>query len=332
MTAPSTEDSLAAVFPPATAWSPGELEKARVYAEESKATAFIAIHRGKLVAEWGDTSRRSSVHSVRKSMISALYGIAREKGLIDIDKTLAELGVDDDPPLMEIELTARIKDLLTARSGVYHDSVMDSAEGDHPARGSHAPDEAFYYNNWSFNALGAIFEQETHLSLGKAFKDWIADPIGMQDFRIEDVRYFPGSESVIPAWRFWASARDLARFGVMYQQKGRWGDRQIVPESWIDQSVKSYSKIGDNGYGYLWWIRPNGDWMATGTGGQKIIIDSIEELVMINKIDTGEGYGRALWFMRGPRMTNTHMRELKRLILAAAPTAPETTQSEPSIE
>ena len=320
---PSTEDSLAGVFPPATGWSDDKLERARIYAEEAKATAFLAIHQGQLVAEWGDTSRRISVHSVRKSIVSTLYGIAQDKGLIDIEKTLAELGVDDDPPLTELERKARIKDLLTARSGIYHDSVKDDGGEGRPARGSHAPDEAFYYNNWSFNALGAIFEQQTKLSLGKAFKDWIADPVGMQDFRIEDVRYSTSSESVFPAYRFWVSARDLARFGVMFQQRGRWGDRQIIPEAWVDESVQSYSKVGTNGYGYMWWIRANGDWMATGTGGQKVIIDPARQLVLINRVDTGDGLGRALWFESGPRMNNTHMRKLKELILAAAPSASE---------
>ena len=319
---PSAEDSLARVFPPATGWSASKLERARAYAEEAKSTAFLVIHQGQLVAEWGDTSRRSSVHSVRKSMVSTLYGIAQDKGLIDIEKTLAELGIDDDPPLTEMERKARIKDLLSARSGIYHDSVIDDGGG-RPARGSHAPDEAFYYNNWSFNALGGIFEQQTKLSLGKAFKDWIADPIGMQDFRIEDVLYFTSSESVFPAYRFWVSARDLARFGVMFQQRGRWGDRQIIPEAWVHESVQSYSQVGTNGYGYMWWIRANGDWMATGTGGQKVIIDPAKQLVLINRVDTGaDGIARALWWDFGPRMTNTHMRDLKELILAAAPSAP----------
>ena len=153
--------------------------------------------------------------------------------------------------------------------------------------------------------------------------DWIADPIGMQDFRIEDVRYFTSSESMFPAYRFWVSARDLTRFGVLFQQRGRWVDRQIIPKAWVDQSVQSYSKVGTNGYGYLWWIRANGDWMATGTGGQKVIIDPAKQLVLINRVDTGEGIGRVLWWVFGPRMTNTHMGELKSLILAAAPPAPD---------
>lgn len=51
-----------------------------------------------------------------------------------------------------------------------------------PARGSFGPGEEFYYNNWDFNVLGTIFETETGIALGVAFNQWIAQPLGMQDF------------------------------------------------------------------------------------------------------------------------------------------------------
>ena len=311
--------SLSSVFPRIEGWSQKPLEAARVYAEDSKSTAFIAIQDGQLVVEWGDTARRISAHSVRKSMVSALFGVAVHKGLINIEDTLSDIGFDDEPPLNEAELSARIRDLLTCRSGIYHGSVKSDGSDEPPPRGTHSPGEVFYYNNWSFNALGAIFEEETQLSLGQAFKDWIGDPIGMQDFRVEDVRYFSSGESRIPAYRFWISARDLARFGVLFQQKGLWNGVQVIPEEWVDDSVRSHSMLGPTGYGYMWWIRENGDWMATGTGGQKVIIDPERRLVLVNRVDTGEGFGRGVWFSFGPRMNNGHMRQLKELILSAAP-------------
>ena len=55
--------------------------------------------------------------------------------------------------------------------------------------------------------IGAILEEATGMSLGEMFRAWIAEPIGMQDFRVEDVAYTEGSESIYPAWRFWITAR-----------------------------------------------------------------------------------------------------------------------------
>jgi hypothetical protein len=77
-------------------------------------------------------------------------------------------------PLTDVEKSATIRDLLTARSGIYHASVKDD-NGPYPPPGTHRPGEAFVYNNWNFNALGGSFEREPSLSLGAAFKTWIAD-------------------------------------------------------------------------------------------------------------------------------------------------------------
>ncbi len=321
--------SLQPVFPPVANRSTSQLEGARRYADSLGTTAVIAIQNGQLLAEWGATEKRISVHSVRKSLVSALYGIAVSRGMIDINQTLEALGIDDkNPQLTKAERQARLEDLLTARSGIYHPSVKDD-NGPSPERGAHPPNTFFHYNNWSFNASGIIFEELTGLTLGEAFKAWIADPIGMQDFRVEDVRYYEGKESAFPAFRFWMSGRDLARFGVLYLQEGRWEGKQIIPASWIEASMVRYSDLGDGvGYGYMWWLMPDGTYMATGTGGQKIIIDPQRELVVVNRVNTGERLGRLIWWKFGPRVNNPQLRHLINLILEASPeNAPVMTQS-----
>ena len=96
--------SLRITFPTATGWSPELLNIAFEYAQELNSTSVIVIKNGLLVADWGTTDKRTDSHSVRKSLLSALYGIALEKGLIDIDSTLEELGIgDQNPPLSSQE-------------------------------------------------------------------------------------------------------------------------------------------------------------------------------------------------------------------------------------
>lgn len=321
--APPAGATLSGAFSPAEGWSPEGLESARAFADSVGSTAVVTIQGGRLVAEWGATDQRISGHSVRKSLVSALYGIAQERGLIDVGATLADLGVDEEPPLTTEEKSATIVDLLTSRSGIYYASVK--GESRIPERGSHPPGTQFFYNNWNFNALGTIFEQQTGLSMGQAFKEWIADPIGMQDFRVEDVRYETGEESVFPAYRFWITARDLARFGVLFLQRGRWDDRQIIPDEWITRSTTPYTIIreesdrGAVGYGYMWWTYGDGSYLATGTGGQKLLVDPNRELVVVNRVDTGEGLRRALWWEWGPRVTNGQFMEIVSRIESAAP-------------
>lgn len=302
--------SSANVFPLAPEGQQGGVAEALAYADSVGATSVIVLQAGQLVAEFGDTSLKSSVHSVRKSLLSAMYGVAVERGLIDIDRTLASLGIDDhNPPLTETERSATLRSLLTATSGIYHPSIKDD-NGPYPAPGAHQPDEAFVYNNWSFNAAGGIFEELTGLSLGEAFAEWFAEPLGMQDFEPEDVRYFEGPESVYPAWRFWVSTRDLARFGQMMLDGGEWQGTQVLPEAWVRASWTPYSETGDDrtGYGYMWWTMHDDSRMATGTGGQKIRVYPDRDVVIVTKVNTGFGFSRALWSMFGPRLRNTDVR------------------------
>lgn len=312
-------------------WSFEKLARAFLYAEDIGSSAIIILHDGQLVAEWGQTTLRIKSHSVRKSLLSALYGIAVGKGLIDISTTLAEIGIDDRPPcLTEKEKAATIADLLKARSGVYHGAAAETAsmKKKKPARGSYAPGEYWYYNNWDFNVLGTVFERKTNLNIGQAFKQWIAEPIGMQDFRAKDVHYEWESASIHPSYPFWITPRDLARLGQLYLQKGRWKDTKVIPAAWIQESTKSYSETPTGGYGYMWWIRPNGAYYASGHFGQKVLIIPHNKIVIVNSVFSGtpaiyyrfsSEAKKELSHLINP-VDNREFRKLVELLLEAAPT------------
>ena len=90
-----------------------------------------------------------------------MIGIAVSERKIDLNDTLAKLHIDDSPPSLSAEeKRATVRQLLQARSGVYHVANYET-EGERnlrPERGSHAPGTFWYYNNWDFNALGAIYD------------------------------------------------------------------------------------------------------------------------------------------------------------------------------
>jgi CubicO group peptidase (beta-lactamase class C family) len=288
-------------------WSTAGLAAARAYAATIKTAAVMIVQNGLVVDEWGPTDHRFMCHSIRKSLLSALYGIYVERGKIDLTKTLADLGIDDKEGLSEREKLASVHDLLLARSGVYHPSGFESPNmiATREARGSHGPGTFWCYNNWDFNALGTIFEQLTGTGIFDAFLDEIARPIGMQDFRYDDSRkdgdYVQLEATVHGAYPFRMTARDLARFGLLYLRLGRWGERQIVPEAWVKASVLPYSDAGKNGaYGYLWWvtrsgihypgmIMPEGSYTARGVGGHVLLVVPSRELLVVHRVDTDIG-------------------------------------------
>src|SRR5262249_46344687 len=122
----------------------------------------------------------------------------------------------------------------------------------------------------------------------------VAEPIGMQDFDPRDCRYVNEGHSDFPAYVFYASARDLARFGLLYLRGGRWRDHQIVPTRWVSDSVKPYSTTqSHSGYGYLWWTTlpdqpvgavdlPAGSYFAAGNGGQFVFVIPARDLVVVH--------------------------------------------------
>lgn len=301
--------------PESAGWSSEKLKAAQDYSKTIKTSAVMIVLGGKVLDDWGETGTRFNVHSIRKSLLTAMYGIHVADGRIDLTKTMGDLGMDDnEPSLTVIEKQATLHDLLKARSGIYHPALYETPgmKAARPQRGSHAPGTFWYYNNWDFNAAGAIFERATKNSLFREFKERIADPLGMQDYRLEDGQYVTGPDSVYAAYPFRLTARDMARFGLLFAREGRWRWRQIVPAQWVKDSVTPYSDAGTSGgYGYMWWVAangkhvpgasiPDGSYSARGAGGHYILVIPAYDLVIVHRVNTdiqgnsvsGEEFGR----------------------------------------
>ncbi len=287
--------------PEEAGWSAEGLQQAKEYFESIDAAAAIVIYDGAVLAAWGEVDRRLPCHSVRKSLLNAVYGVHVSNGSIDLNKTLAEIGIDDNPPLSGSEKQARIIDLLRSRSGVYHPAAYEteSMKKTRPQRDTTKPGEVFWYNNWDFNTLCAIFERETSSRFFEQFEKQFGKPLQMQDFRLQDTYYHLEAEhSIHPAYPFRMSGRDLARLGLLFERKGRWQDQQILPAEWIHKSAESHftkdDKTGNTnyGYGYLWWpivkggFKDLGMFSARGYGGHAIDVVPAADLVLVLRVRT----------------------------------------------
>jgi CubicO group peptidase (beta-lactamase class C family) len=275
------------------------LEAARDTWAGLPSSAFIVVADGAVVAAWGDVDRRFMCHSVRKSFLSALYGIYWDRGEMELNKTLADLGIDDEPdPLLETEKRARILDLLKARSGVFHPAAYAGRTDSQP-RGSQGPGRYFAYNNWDFNTLATILEQETGNRVFESFDVHFAQPLGMEDWRVSDGYYhYERDKSKYPAYPFRLSARDAARFGLLFTREGMWGDTRILSQHWVRRSSALYSIDDDvSGYGFMWWVyreprfTRHGMYSALGVGNQMIAALPNSDLVVVNRANTYEGEG-----------------------------------------
>jgi hypothetical protein len=108
-----------AADPATVGWPVEKLESAKRTSVSLKPTAVVIVQYGKMVASWGDISRKVNVTSVRKSLLSALYVVA--EGRIDLSSSLADPNIDDKTPGLTAEVkTTTVRDLLMERSGIYH--------------------------------------------------------------------------------------------------------------------------------------------------------------------------------------------------------------------
>lgn len=291
---------------------------------ENQTQAFIVIHDGKVLYEnyFNDTRRDSIVtsFSVAKSFVSALIGIAIEEGFIH--------SVDDPVTTYLPELAERderfnaitIRHLLLMASGLEYEEFRPFIlNGDDPlttyypdqrqialenTRITAPPGQAFSYNKYHPQLLGMILERATGRTVTDYMQEKLWNPLGMEfdgswstDSLTSD---FEKMESGVNA-----RAIDFAKFGVLFQNGGRWQGEQIIPQAWVEESTgphipydESYytewfaSLPGRAYYSYMWWgsEREDGsyDFAAKGDKGQYIYVAPDKRLVIVrNGVDFG---------------------------------------------
>jgi CubicO group peptidase (beta-lactamase class C family) len=288
---------------------------------------MVVVQSGKIIFDYGDIKETSYLASCRKSILSMLYGPFVVSKKINLSATIEQLHIDDVGGLLPIEKKTTIKDLLTARSGVYHPA---SNEGDAsamaPKRGSVEPGSFWLYNNWDFNVAGYIIEQQTGRTIYQLIDSILAKPLQLQDWNIKEQRKTGDTtKSKYLAYHMWFSTRDMARIGYLMLRNGKWKDQQIIPSDWVKittsvvtsykEAVEEHTAYFHFGYGYLWWIWDTpynkdfyeGAYSATGAYGQFITV--LPKLDLVVAFKTKYEYGRQT-------PTNLYLKVLDKVITA----------------
>ena len=285
------------------------LDRVASHVETLNTTGLVVLVGGRVLHWQGNVTEVSYVASVRKSILSILYGRHIADATIDLDATLEELGLDDEGGLLPIERQATIRHLLTARSGVYHPASNDGDDSSSaPARGSRQPGTYFLYNNWDFNAAGGVFELLTGRTIYDALRDDLAVPLGMEDFDRESQQKSGDlTVSRYPAYHMWLSTRDMARIGELMLREGRWNGAQLVPSEWVELSTSAITPLvemnpesrrnGSVGFGMMWWVWDGpaavgafeGAVTASGAYGQYITVLPALDMVVAHKTAVGNG-------------------------------------------
>ena len=280
--------------------------------------SLLIVRHGCLVVEeyfnkW-KADRLHILQSVTKSFTSALIGMAIAEGKIkSVDEKVLDFfpDMEDIANMDEGKASIRIKDLLTMRSGVdYHENGQDSPHFqlnrlptgwdkfylDRPMRGD--PGKNFNYDSGGVILLSAILKSCTGMHADIYAEKTIFKSLGIeQKFWVKNQEGHPHTGGGLALM-----TRDMARFGLLYLNKGKWEGKQVVPEDWIHESFKKHVDFGNQGqdvigYGYLWWIQrpdPQGNgqeyiYAARGAKGQYIFIVPEHDMVVAVNADTRSG-------------------------------------------
>ncbi len=270
--------------------------------------SLIIAHEDTILAERyfrGMTSdRQVNVKSASKSVMSALVGIALEEGYLeDVDQRIAEflptyLNGGSDPRKTGIT----IGHLLSMSSGLEgtsfnnYDAWIASSDWighvlDRPLLAD--PGSRMIYSTGNTHLLSVILTEASGMNtlsfsrrhlfqpLGISIRAWDRDPNG----------YYMGGNNMH------LSPREMLRFGQLYLNGGRYGERQIMSESWVEHTMTPAIRWGYrwSGYGYGWWfrrMRGHDVWYASGYGGQYIFVVPSLDLVVVTTCSLAPGRRR----------------------------------------
>ena len=261
----------------------------------SNIRSFLVMWDGSVVSEnyYAGTTAATPHHvrSITKSIVSALVGIAIDKGIIH--------GVDDKVVDYIPELKAQDNDIRKQQITLRHLLTMISGFGweetgewffsdtlsalsdawDRPLVGN--PGEVYNYDSASTDLLTVILTRAANQEAQAFAIENLFAPLDITNFEWEKdpAGYHRGSAGLV------MSAQDLAKIGQLYLQKGQWDKREILSSEWIEQSVAQHVRVNNVvSYGYLWRSRQVGSirlYYGMGYGGQYLMVVPDLKLIVV---------------------------------------------------
>lgn len=276
--------------------------------------SLLVLRRGKLVLEeyfygYGPDDEHQ-MQSTTKSLLSMLFGIAEDRGLLDTSQKL----YDYFPDYRSKAAWDVRKDQITLKTLLTMTSGFTCGEGGYRKYGgdgcdidminspdwldfclsgsmSHEPGRHYGYCTSCLTILSALITKQSGMSLPDFAQKYLYDPLGIPAHIC-----VTGPNGITEGGSsFWLRPRDMAKLGLMYLDKGKWKGSPVISAKWVEESTKPEPLPPDGkpwqsfeGYGYLWWTRhlpsTKGStfvYYSNGKGGQYIIVAPALDLVCV---------------------------------------------------
>ncbi len=286
-----------------------------VESEKLNLHSIMVLRKGRVIAEgwWApyQATLKHTLYSLSKSFTSTAIGFAVSEKRLRVEDKIISFFPDKAPASVSPHLAAmRVKDLLTMSTGHDKDTTGPMTQSDDWVKGffeqpvEHQPGTFYIYNSGATYMLSALIEKLTGETLldyltPRLFKplditgaDWEVDPKGINT----------------GGWGLRLKTEDIAKFGQLYLQEGKWQGKQLLPAAWIKEATQAQveSKGGSQpkesndwlqGYGYQFWRCRHNAYRGDGAFGQYCIVIPEKEMVVVATSESGnmQGILNAVW-------------------------------------
>src|SRR3954470_22684218 len=259
--------------------------------------SVMIVRHGRVISEgwWApyEADGNHELYSLSKSFTSTAVGFAVAEGKLSLDDEILKIFPDDAPPELPANLKAmRIRDLLTMSAG-HQDETSSAADKitaksflAHPV--PHKPGTHFKYNTPATFMLSAAVQKRTGQTLADYLKPRLFDPLGIS----KPVWNTNAQGIALGGYGLRVRTEDIARFGPLCLQRGKWQGRQLIPAEWIALATSRQVSNGSNpksdweqGYGFQFWRCRYGAYRGDGAFGQYCLV--LPELDAVIAITSG---------------------------------------------
>ena len=248
--------------PEAQSMSSEGLEKVGAWLKANGSKTGMVVRHGRIVGQWyfDDAKPESKflVYSTTKSFASTAAGLAIAGGKLTLDSKVGEF-FPEAKPAEKREITVR--QLLSMTSGAHSDNaelkrpdlfryVLEELPMDHP------PGEKWEYNNTGLSLLSPVVHKATGQNIDQILDEQVFKKIGIprDDWTWEDRDGMP-----LPYSGLHITARSLARFGLLFLNKGQWRGNKVVSSTWVAEATAASQELNKR-YGFLWWNNHGDAW------------------------------------------------------------------------
>lgn len=281
----------------------------RAYVEEADKQintlhSFMLVRHGQVIAEgWWKPETAEKPHvlwSLSKSFTSTAVGLAVAEGKLNLEDPVLKFFPADAPAAPSTNLKAmRVRDLLTMSGG--HDvepkfdfSAGPSVKGFLAQPVTHEPGTYFRYNTPGTYTLSAIVTKATGQTVLDYLRPRLFEPLG-----IENPAWGATAEGYsLGGYGLFVRTEDIAKFGQLYLQKGKWQGKQLLPEKWVaaatskqvdnDKAPSGRTPDWRQGYGFQFWRCQHNAHRGDGRDGQICLVLPEQDAVIAITAQTGQ--------------------------------------------